>query len=459
MSNEKSITQLANPQEWREEVNSPGAAVVVPETPLAAEERPHHEYGMSKLQPLDACAAYQSQGGTSEAAEEGTFFHGLMDKTVELVKAGKYETSQAALKEVLKGLDSPLLEVEENYLVYCCMKVDRLLAKRPKQILHEIKVTIRNPDGSELNHGYLDLILVWDTYAILIDYKFGWVPVTAAKDNLQGMGYCLGYFMESNPQISRIGACFIQPKINYITEHVWTRREVHMMYDRIRKIIVRAKAVRDFPLTAQQYMKPGKHCEYCSRKGLCTVLANHAGIVAHKYGGLPLPKTFIGMELSKPEDVALARYWVDCVEPFAKEIKARAFEIAEANGGTLSCTLRDGSTVRYSMEERSSDRKLGEAGEIAQSLQAVGLTPEQVMGAAELKLGKLESVVTDAMVQIAKAEGRKLTKKHAWETVCQLLESEGLLTRDGSKVRYLKLEKLILPTGIEGSSNNVKQLE
>ena len=414
---------------------TPMLAVAVIETP---ETRTHHKNSPSKMNYLDDCAAFTSRPGTSEAAEQGTFLHGLMEKMTTRAVKGEFKTTLEQLGAwLLKSHE--LSDDEVEYLRFCCKRVDVFLARRPTQVLTEIKVSVLHPHGEELNSGYLDTIYIFNDVAIVQDFKFGWEPVRSAHDNLQGLNYVLGCFQKF-PQLNRIGVEFVQPKLNWVTSKVFERQHMHAYYVRLREVVERAVFTTEHPEDAQRYMKPGHYCQYCNRSGSCPMLANHRAIAASKYAMLPTPPSFKGLELTKPEDVALARYWVDIVEAGIEELKARAKEVAEANGGEIRCTLPNGLEVVYEIQERSCDRSLGSAPEVAEALKDI-VSPQEVLGAADLAIGKLEAIAKNALVELARARGEKLTKKAAWEQVSSTLEAHGLLTRPETKIRFLKKKK------------------
>ncbi len=406
--------------------------------PATVQTRAHHRYGASKMNYLDDCAAFTSKDGTSEAAEQGTFLHGLMDQMITRVVKGQAKT---ALEQVAAWVTKAheLSDDEVEYLRFCCKRVDAFLSRKPTAVHTEIAVSVKHPDGSELNHGFLDVFYVFGDVGILQDFKFGWEPVRPANDNLQGINYALGCFFKFR-DVNRIGAEFVQPKLNWVTSHVFNRHDMFTLYKRLNDVVERAEFVKSNPQDAQRYMKPGHYCQYCALAGGCAVLANHRAVAATKYAGLPTPPSFKGLELTKPEDLALARYWVDIIEHGLKEVKARAFEVAEANGGVLRCTLPDGKEIVYEIQERSADRSLGSAPEVAEALKEF-CSPEEILGAADLAITKLEPIAKNALVELAKARGEKLTKKAAWEQVQSTLEAQGLLTRPVNKIRFLKAKR------------------
>lgn len=405
-------------------------------------ERGHHKFGCSKLNYLDECPAFTSTDGSSEAAEDGTRLHEIMDKTLDLFKSSPGTGSLAdALDEVIKT--EPVDDEERELLLYCVRALEKFIYRKGVAVHNEIKVQILNPDETELNHGWLDCLLVIDLpsgrqVGVLDDFKFGWIPIPPAFKNLQGMGYALACFLKFS-KLDKIGVRFIQPRLNSTTEHVYERGEMMAMYRRIKAVIDRAIFVHanaDSSAAAQQ-LKLGDHCQFCALRSKCSAVANHIGKSAAVISNLPAPKTFDVSQVTDPKDVALLRYWVGLVEDSFESIKKHANETAQLNGGVLEAELPDGEVVRYEIKERSADRVLGETPMIADALSHI-VEPHEILRAAELSITKLEPIVAAALVEQARVEGRKLTKKAATEQFVSTLESQGLLSRPDAKVRYLK---------------------
>lgn len=419
--------------------NTPTAEPVKPPTSLeVTQTRKHHKYGPSRLGYLSECAAFTSTSGTSDAAEQGTFLHDLMEQMLQQVIKGKAKTTLEQVAGWVR-VNHEITDEEADYLRFCCKRCDVYISRKPSAIHSEISVRALHEDGTELNHGFLDVLFVFGDIGILVDFKFGWEPVKPAKDNLQGKNYALGCFQKFR-ELNRIGVEFIMPKLNWVTSHLFERLQMSELHASLSEVINRAEFVQDNPTQAQQFMKPGKYCTYCALAGTCTVLANHRAKAAAKYHGLPMPVSFKGLELKTPEDVALARYWVEVIETGLGEVKSKAFEMAEANGGSISCTLPSGQVITYEVTERNSDRSLGSAVEVAEALKEI-CSPVEILGAAELAITKLETIAKNSLVELAKGRGEKLTKKAAWEQVESTLEAQGLLTRPDRKIRFLKLAK------------------
>lgn len=403
----------------------------------------HHAHGPSKLNYLDECPGFTSKPGTTEAAEEGTALHEFMEKFVKAVVAKKFKTT---LEQVaLAAKEHELDDLQVSLLRFACKRVDVYLSKNPESIYVEMQIRVRNYDGSEFNHGTLDLLLIFKGgIGVLVDYKFGGEPVRAAAFNLQGFNYTIGAF-QNIEKLTKICCEFIQPKLNVITNFIFTRDKVTALFDRISSVVQQSIYVQSHQeeKDVSKFLKAGDYCKYCELAGECSVLNSYRAVAVSKHEGLPVPPHFSGLKLKSPEDFALARYYVDIIEQGFDKLKSRAFEVASENGGELRCTLPNGKEIVYEVAERSSDRVLGDASEIAEALKEQ-LTEAEVLGAAKLNIGALEAVAKNAMVENAKARGEKLTKKAAWSAIESILEANGLISRPDTKVSYLRLKKQIL---------------
>lgn len=428
----KPVSDLGTTSKEKEGMPQPGSVIV--------EEKKHHRWGPSRLNYLDECPGFTNKPGTTEAAEEGTFLHSLMEKFVKAVVTKNFKTTleQVALAQKEHELD----DLQVSLLRFACKRVDVYLSKTPESIYIELNVRVRNYDGSEFNHGTLDLLLIFKGgIGVLIDYKMGGEPVRPAALNLQGFNYTVGAF-QNIERLKKICCEFIQPKLNTISNFIFTRDKMTELFDRIAAVVQQSIYVQDHSEKEEvcKLLKVGTYCKYCELAGDCAALNNSRALAVSKHEGLPLPKHFSGLKLKTPEDFALARYYVEVIEQGFESLKQRAYEVADENGGEIRCTLPNGREVVYEVAERSADRVLGDATEVSEALKEI-LTEGEVLGAAKLAIGALEDVAKNAMVEKAKLEGKKLTKKAAWETVTSILEANGLLSRPDTKVRYLRLKK------------------
>src|SRR5262249_15711711 len=145
--------------------------------------------------------------------------------------------------------------------------------------------------------------------------KFGWIPVPAAQDNLQGMGYALGCFRRY-PSLLRLAVMFIQPKLNKTTKGRYTREQCFEMYSRVAEVIRRAQELNPT-------LRPNPYCDFCTRAGTCSALVQTAQDALVKYDSLPMPvvNVFANLELATPEDVGRGLYVLDRLETWIEAAK------------------------------------------------------------------------------------------------------------------------------------------
>jgi hypothetical protein len=443
--------------------------------------RTHHKYGMSKLNAFQECGGFVSRDGTSLAAEEGTFLHEIMDvvtRALALALAqGKRETS--AIEYLNKAVATQFVVTDEQrtLLEACARELDNLLLKEPVQILHEKKVHLRHPNGDELNHGHYDVLLIYkDGYGILIDWKFGWIPVPDAQHNVQGEGYAAACFQEYSA-LNRITMVFVQPKLNRRSEWTFDRQELFAMYQHVRGIIAAAQA-------EDKVLRPNPYCDFCDRRGTCSALVKVVSDAVVKYEGLPVEdivSILKGAEIQTQQQAAVAYYYIDRMKAILEEadVRGKVLEFAKMSGGHLTAQLPDGRIISVDVKTRKSPRSVDSPALVAEALQDF-LSPQQVLTCCDINITKLDEVFSQTVVtrsqerakaileqaekglagatsKVAEharkqaqtaAKNQMLTKKAGKELLDNILRSEGLISTSDKLVEYLKMhvEKSITPT-------------
>lgn len=459
------------------------ATVIRPGGPDHA-ARKHHKYGMSKLNAYRACAGYLPNDTTNAAAEDGTRQHEIMDVITVRVKENPGALMVPELDALRAEGNTPMDDNDYAYLRFCCEKADFWLRKGGRAVVlhNEINVQVLNPDGTELNHGHLDLLIILPDgkNAVLFDWKFGWIPVPEAEGNLQGMGYALGCFHKF-AGLERIGVLFVQPKLGAQTVCPYSRENMHGMYRRIREVIdgsLRYAATQDIGA-----LRPNPYCDYCQRAGSCPALVNAAQralAVLPGDGAMALPPGFTLATVRTPEDIARALYIVDRLETLIeaskrdengiKGVRKMALDLAKANGGTYSVEIAPGKCVVLEARQRKMPRSIEHPAVVAKALEGV-LTPAEVLDCCDLSITKLENAFADKYTKAqdakaddhletarrtaarltpthvkdflaqAKAEAKEMrsTKKAAMAIMGNVLSAEGLITAAEGSVDYLKL--------------------
>lgn len=419
--------------------------------------RKHHKFGMSKLNAYAACAGYESQEGTNKAAEDGTRLHEILDKLI--VSLGLRSSHRSLVAQLRKELEDGTVLADEDdisLLEFCAREVDKFLPKAV-EVHNELRVEILKPNGEPLNFGSLDLLMIFPNNVGLIDdYKFGWVPVPAAKSNLQGKGYALGAFQRF-PRLDKIAVRFLQPKLGAVTTATFTRQQIPELYEEIHGVIARAQSGQEVTL------RPNPYCDFCANAGTCTALVKSASAVVAKYDNLLLPDVFDGLHITTAEQAVAALYVIDRLDALLSRagVRDKALEFAKAAGGTLSVPVGD-QLVTVSVHERKRSRSANSPALIAETLKDT-LEPSQVLGCCDISITKLEEVFAEAYVEksrkeadaiiagaenlapvlrkeaAARAKEARSTKKNAHAVLNDVLRSEGLISAPEGVTEYLKL--------------------
>lgn len=261
--------------------------------------------------------------------------------------------------------------------------------------------------------GTVDRLNISDdgTDAIMIDYKFGYMPVDDAEKNAQAAAYTVGAF-QKYPDLKRLRAFFLCPMINEITQATFVRNyddyeddwhwdddeEPVASYDelvqRIDLIIERAEARRGKDFNPQVHQ-----CEFCGNKVKCAALANKAlKIAASKpVDGLPLPDQIDPELIDDPDTISLLRMLVIPLEKWIEEVKSRASFLAFEEGYEI-----DGFKKIYRKTNRVIGDPLAAFGVVADQFKVT--EDEFFQCIKSLKLGELEKVVAEKAPRGKKAK-------------------------------------------------------
>jgi hypothetical protein len=456
-------------------------------TPIGVDHtaRTHHKNSPSKLPYLDLCCGFTSdETGDKDAAEKGTQLHEYMD---EILARYIKEPSKALLVHLNEYCQSITIdEADRGLLVFCVRVLNKYIAGAAS-VVHEIRVTIHRGDGRVLTSGHLDVLLIYANGAgLLIDYKFGWLPVKHASINEQGIAYALGVFEKYN-DLKVLGVMFVQPRLGTTTEVVIKREQIPQLLEKLAIIIERAEWFQRQGFTQETIpmLRTGSQCLYCKHtvEGTCPARLAVLSKVAEAAQPSLLPSHIDITAIDTPEKAALARYWVETVEDFLEPVKKRAKEMATLSPDRkISVTLADGTPVAYKIQDKKFDRSLGDTIEIRDAVKDF-VTEQQLLACASLSWGKLESIGADAILEAtngaeerelqaldekhrillastppkitksaaqkeraavrARYKEQRITKEQAKEQFATLLTAKGLLTRPDGTTPTLVRDKSV----------------
>jgi hypothetical protein len=346
----------------------------------------HHKHGPSSLRYKEICPQWQSQPGTSDAAEEGTAMHHAAE-TGDMT--GLNDEQQAQVKE--------------------CLEYTKLICELATQTFNELQL-----DVAGLTFGTADVVAIYPDHGHVIDYKFGRNPVDDADVNLQGWAYALGVFHMF--PVERVTVHFLMPRLDAGTKNTFTRDEVPRLRTRIAAVIDRAESP-DAPANPEP-----KACQYCNRKASCPALASKALMIptGNKWD---LPANLDPSAITDPTQMAKILPLVPLIESWASAIKANALEMA-----------RNGQQIPgYSLRHRSGKRVIKDVLTAFDVLQTnFGVELHDFLPACSVSIGAVEDAVK---AKAEKGGGAKILR----ELNSRMAEA-GLVTTT-AEVEYLAKDK------------------
>ena len=296
---------------------------------LDTQTRAHHPDSPSSLQSSEACPCFDNLQRESQASIDGVLQHKAVETRDVALVSGDMDMENAVAKAIAYE-DATINQFK--------------LDGRPFRVVREILLSVGDP---VLTEGFPDTVVVGEKHAAIIDYKFGKVPVTWTKDNLQGIAYKEG-LLQLEPSVQTVDVHFFAPHQRWSEEHQakhyvyrFKREESAAHLLRISVVIARkheahrriALRTPEFPEGDWGMAKP-KHdlCIYCKHQGACPKVGALVIQTNEKYHDLTVPEEVKEYRLSRPEQVAAAYRFANQMAPILEAIKKRCVDAAVTEG-------------------------------------------------------------------------------------------------------------------------------
>lgn len=278
-------------------------------------ERPHAEYGPSSLKHVNACAGWESRGGTNDAAEMGTRIHEAVE--IKDPSALHNEKEVDIYNKLLVDLDGALEFLQEK---------SGLVPTVHQEIRLEMAL-----DGCQ-TFGTADIVAIAGHEAVLHDHKTGIGHVDAPPENWQSTTYAIGVFQQF-PEVRTIYASFSLPQRNELLVGEYHRDQLDEYIQRVSSAILAAMAVRPQWATgvpAWDVLDINNGCQYCLHRDKCPALGYTAQEIALRISNPVLPDGPIDpLDVEDPESLAKLYVVATIIEKWAKGIRAKAVELAK----------------------------------------------------------------------------------------------------------------------------------
>lgn len=342
---------------------------------------------------------------SSGAAEEGRMLHRVMELAIQKFPENIHEEMRADFDDVKSRLSD---EQEQAFNTACWLVshnvVDGFRAgdERGNVEFYEKRFWAK----SKLFSGQGDAVFIKDNgEATIVDYKFGRGEVEPAERNYQLAAMAV-LLADNFGGLQKIRAMIIQPRAldkgKRITECVYAKDDVDAAREAINA------ACKEAIEYAQPRQKCGYWCNYCPSAYRCKAAQEE---IAKQYA----------LAVSTPT-LAIGKH--NAVDMFEKAtvVKKLCDEILKRVKEWVSANPDHGTELV--LTEGARRAKVGNAAQVFEAVESVGITPAEFVGVCDVGLTKLLSLYHDKR----KTSNEKQTKKASDIEVKQLLADKGLLS-------------------------------
>lgn len=337
---------------------------------------------------------------SSAAAEEGTMLHRVCELEV------RKERGENALEDEYSTLWEKLTEEQKDTCLYASsqsFEEINLYGFRDVEVLTETRLWAK----SELFSGKGDLVVICKDAATIIDYKFGRGEVERAESNLQLAA--LAVLVADNFEgITAVKVMIVQPralsKEKRITQAVFELDAINDAREQINAVCKEA-------LTSESPKQScGYWCKFCESSYRCK--AANAEITRQINIATSSAGTAIGVHNARQE--------FEKCKAAEKFIAARLSKIREF----LTNNPDAGDICGLTLKQGSKRAKLGNANDIYDAIQNVGISPEEFVEVCDVGMTKLQKLYYSKR----KISNEKQTKTGADLELKNLLQDKGLLS-------------------------------
>ncbi len=279
-------------------------------------DRPHAEFGPSSLKHVNACAGWQSRGGTNDAAEMGTRIH----EAVEVRNPGSLHNE--------KELDiyNKLLEDMDGAIEFLREKAGQ------EPVIHQEITLDMSLNGCE-TFGTADIVAIAGSYAVLHDHKTGVGKVDPPPENWQSTAYAVGVFQKF-PEVRIIFASFSLPQRNEILVGEYHRDKLADYILELSGTILLAQQVRpkwaNNGTPSWEELEINNGCQYCLHRDRCPALGHTAIEIVKKAKPDFFAETDLDISnIDDPETLAKMYSVAVIIEKWAEGVRAKTVQLAK----------------------------------------------------------------------------------------------------------------------------------
>lgn len=353
---------------------------------LDTQTRGHHPDSPSSLQASEACPFFENEQRESPAALKGTLQHKAAETRDMEVLDGDIEMENA-VNLALRYEDA----VRAKY------SVDEKEIGEVAEIYLPVGDDIVNGTWKGVTGGFPDKVLIFPVkrLAVILDWKFGKVPVTPTKINLQGIAYYLGVLQhpEIGPLVDEVEVHFYHPYQGWSEEdhanmfvYRFTRAGASVHELRVRAVVARKHAVAGKEATIENGACPKADlCLWCAKKdGRCSAV-NSLILAGSKHKEIEIPETLDIVRIETPEQFRRAFRFCNQIESVIKSIKKRCTDMVLTENFDPGEEFK---LVRRREREITDPRKL-----IAVAKDNFGLTDDDIASIQRIPITKVTDLI------------------------------------------------------------------
>ena len=306
---------------------------------------------------------------TSEAAEEGTLAHELVELKLKRFLAGR-KTGKATQKIKSHELYKPVMEeYTDEYVSYVLELYAQVQVECPDALL----ISERRVDFSDVvpgGFGTTDTIIIADSVMHVIDFKYGKGVLVEAYGNPQLRLYGWGAYREFGIlyDIEKVVIHIVQPRLDHEDSEELTIETLEAWAK------VHVAPLANLAIKGEGEFCAGEHCRFCRAQATCRAYADHVmSLTAHQFAD--------PVELSD-EEIAEILPKVDELVRWAKKIKDFAQDEA---------VNHDHFIPGYKLVEGRSNRAIKDPDKAWELLENAGYATNDI--SKLVGLSELESVV------------------------------------------------------------------
>lgn len=324
----------------------------------------HHEFSPSHLEQIRLCpGSHIMQKGLPE-------------------KETPWSLEGTKLHKAVETGDTSALNPDQKEVVEKCLEFLANLDKGEDPIIEfEKKVEVRDAAGNIVTYGFIDVLIRSKTKLIIIDWKFGFIPVKVVAENIQLATYALAA-LQLYPEYSECECHVFQPRIYNHSFHTFRNKE--NILANIFNLIEKAKS-EDLLLRPSD-----SSCRYCKARLGCPAFRV-------KYQQLQA-----SIEIYNLDDERVLSH----LYAASLTVKGHISEIEDAVKARIT---EKGSCGNYIFQTQRGAREIKDINALYDVVKDY-LTPREFNATCKVSVAKIESAIADKLCAAASANGEKMTK-------------------------------------------------